>query len=745
MLNIFTRTIIFFLLLSTYSSADYIKKITIEGNQRVSKESIIIFSDIPKNKIINDNDINLILNNLYDTGFFKDISLDFKNSVLKISLTENPIIENLFIKGIKNKKTLNIIKDNLLLKDRSSYNESTLKRDINFTLNGLKDLGYYFASIKSTSVSLGNNKIDLTYDIDLGDKAIIKKISFIGDKFFKDRKLESVIISEESKFWKILSKKKIINDDLINFDRQLLSNFYKNKGFYNVKINSSYVKYLEKNKFELIYNINSNEIFYFNDLKLTLPNDYDLVNFEGLISILNELKGKPYSLNSINYILKEIDNITLFKEYEFLKATVKETFKDNQINLEFVIEETSKSYVEKINILGNNVTHESVIRNYFLVDEGDAFNEILHTRSINNVRSLNFFKSVKSKIKDGSSSNQKIIDILVEEKPTGEISAGAGVGTNGGTLGFQITENNFLGRGIEFATDLSLSAESIKGKFAFDNPNFYGSDRNLNFSVESSETDRLTNFGYKSNKTGFEIGTGYKAYQNLFLRSSISTYYESIKTNSTASISRQKQKGNFFDTFINYGLDYDKRDQKFDTTSGFRSRFNQNIPIFSESNSLLSFYDYKIYKSLLNESIGTAGLYVGVAKSISNKNIKLSDRLFLPANKLRGFERGKVGPVDDKDHIGGNYAASINFAASLPGIMSNSQNTDFSLFLDAANIWGVDYDDTVNNSNTIRSSIGIAVDWTTPIGPLNFSLSENITKNNTDITEFFRFNLGTTF
>ena len=745
MLKTFIKISILLLLLSTYSSADYIKEITIEGNERVSKESIIVFSDIPKNKIINDNDINLILNNLYNTGFFKDISLDLENSVLKISLTENPIIENLIINGVKNKKTLNIIKDNLLLKDRASFNNTSLKRDKNFALNRLKDLGYYFATLKSTSVNLGNNKINLIYDIDLGDKAEIQKISFIGDKFFKDRKLESIIISEESKFWKILSRKKLINDNLINFDRQLLSNFYKNKGFYNVKINSSYAKYLEKNKFELIYNINSNEIFYFNDLKLTLPSDYDSVNFDDLISIFNELKGKPYSLNSINFILKEIDSITLLKQYEFLKATVKESFKGNQINLEFVIEETPKSYVEKINILGNNVTQESVIRNYFLVDEGDAFNEILHTRSINNVRSLNFFQSVKSKIKDGSSSNQKIIDILVEEKPTGEISAGAGVGTNGGTLGFQITENNFLGRGIEFSTDLSLSAESIKGKFAFDNPNFNGSDRNLNFSLESSETDRLKDFGYKSNKTGFALGTGYKTYQNLFLRTSISTYYESIKTNSTASASRQKQKGNFFDTFINYGLDYDTRDQKFDTTSGFRSRFNQSIPIISENNSLLSFYDYKIYKSLLNESVGTAGLYVGVAKSVSNKNIKLSERLFLPENKLRGFERGKVGPVDDKDHVGGNFAASINFAASLPSIMPNSQNTDFSVFLDVANIWGVDYDNTVSNSNTIRSSIGIAVDWTTPIGPLNFSLSENITKNNTDITEFFRFNLGTTF
>ena len=732
-----------FLTFATYSK-NY-EKIIVNGNQRISNETILIFSEIPENKSLDENSTNQILKKLYKSGFFKDITVKIENNNLIINVLENPIIQTVYIEGIKRKKTESDLYKLLSLKNRSSFNSNSIEVDEFAILSYLKNKGYYFSKINSSYQDLGDNKIDLFYKIDLGKKAKISKISFIGDKRFKDSKLRSIILSEEYKFWKFISSKKFLNEELINFDKRLMNNFYKNKGYYNVKIDSSFANYLGNNEFELIYNIDSGIKYFFNDLVLKLPINYDLKNFEKLTKIFSDLKGETYSLNSIDKILNEIDKIVLNEQYEFLKATVNEDIKNDLINFVFNIDESEKFYVEKINIYGNNVTQEEVLRNVFYVDEGDAFNELLHKKTLNNLKGLNFFSKVDDQIIEGTLQNQKIINITVEEKPTGEIMAGAGVGTNGGTVAFGVKENNFLGRGIDFGTDLAISAETVKGIVSINNPNYKGSNRSLNLSVESSTTDRLKNFGYQSNKTGFTIGSGFEYYDDLYLNVSTSSYFEELKTDSTASATLKKQKGSYFDTFFNYTLDYDLRNQKFQPTDGVRSRFTQNVPLISENYSLTNTYDLKFYNKWLNESVASYGFFASTTNSLTGKDVKLSDRLFLPTSKLRGFESGKVGPKDGADFIGGNYLVSFNAATTLPQVLPSLQNINFSLFLDAANIWGVDYNSSIDDDSEVRSSIGLAIDYFSPIGPLNFSLSETISKGKNDITESFRFNLGTTF
>ena len=745
MLKYFFQIFSIFIFLIISAQTEEFNNVTIDGNERISDETILVFSELPIDQFLDENSINIILKKLYNSGFFKDVVVKIENKNLFIEVIENPIIQSIFIEGIKRKKTKESLYDALSLRNRSSFNSNAVKNDEKTILNLLKERGYYFTEIVSSYKDLGDNKIDLFYKIDLGKKAKISKISFIGDKKFKDSTLRNIILSEEYRFWKVVSGKKFLNENLINFDKRLIGNFYKNKGFYNVDINSSFVNYLGNNVFELIYNITAGKKYFFNDLTLKLPVDYNENNFTKLKAMFADLQGKNYSLNSIDKILDEIDKIVLNKQYEFLKSTVDEEIIDDLINLTFNIQESEKFYVEKINVFGNNVTQEEVIRNIFFVDEGDAFNELLHKRTLNDLRSLNFFKNVKDEIQNGTLSNQKIINITVEEKPTGEIMAGAGVGTGGGTVQFGVKENNFLGRGINFGTDLSISAETLKGIISLNNPNYKGSNRSLDLALESRVTDRLATFGYESNKTGFSIGSGFEYYDNLFLSTGISSYVEKLTTDSTASASIKKQEGSYFDTYINYTFDYDQRNQKFQPSKGFRSRFTQNVPLISDSYTLKNTYDLKFYNEWLNENIASYGIFVSATNSLSGKNTKLSDRLFLPSNKLRGFESGKVGPKDGADFIGGNYALSFNAATTLPQILPNFQNTNFSLFLDAANVWGVDYDGGINDDSTIRSSIGIAVDFFTPIGPLNFSLSEPITKGKNDITESFRFNLGTTF
>ena len=591
---------------------------------------------------------------------------------------------------------------------------------------------------------LSDNKINLIYNVEIGEKAKIKKISFIGNKIFKDRKLRSVIVSEEYKFWKFISGKKFLRQELINLDERLLKNFYLNRGFYNVKINSSFAKMINDSEFELIYNIDPNKKFFFNEISLNLPNDINQANFNNLDKLFNKLKGKKYSLLVIENILGEVDKILLDEEFKSLETDVVENVFDNKIDLTFSVSEGEKFFLERINIYGNNITRENVIRNQLLIDEGDEFNSILASKSINNIKSLNIFQSVDSRIIDNDDKS-KTIDITIEEKATGEIMAGAGVGTDGSTLSFAVKENNYLGRGIGLLAELNVSEETIKGQFNVNNPNFQNSDKSINLNIQSLETDKLTDSGYKTNKTGFGFGTNFEYQDDVFIGLGQDSYYEKIETNSSASARQKSQAGNYWDTFLNVDLNYDKRNQKYRPSDGFISSYSVNLPIISENNSLMNAYIFTFYDELYQDNVTKFSFFAKTANSLTNDNVKLSERIYLPSSRLRGFVSGGVGPKDGNDFIGGNYATSVNIQTSIPQLLPNVQNMDVSMFFDVGNVWGVDYDSSLDDTNKIRSSIGLGIDWFTLVGPLSVSFSHPISKANTDRTESFKFNLGTTF
>lgn len=732
------------MLLSSKAISNTIDKIEITGNDRITDETIRLFISVSKNDEINDIELNNILNDLYETNFFKNIVVNFKDQILLINVEENPIIENVNYNGIKSNRILDLIKQDTFIKSRSSFNENLLKKEKLKIENILKNLGYYNSNLEILVEETKNNLVNITYNIDLGKKSKIKKITFIGNKVFKDKKLHRIITSSEYKFWKFISGRKYLNQNSVSFDERLLQNFYKNNGYYNVKINSSFAKLIDSNNFELIFNINSGPKVFFGNLDLDLPSDFDEKNFSPIIELFIKTEGKAYSINQIDKILDEIDTITTLEQYKFIKANVTENIKDNLINLKFTVEESEKIFVDRINITGNTITAENVIRNQLLLDEGDPFSEILVTKSINNIKSLNFFKKVGSKVIINEDNNTKTINISVEEKPTGEIYATAGAGTSGGSFGFGVKENNFLGNGIGLDTNFELTSETFKGKFSVTNPNFNNTDKTLYISAESSENDNYQNFGYKTNKTGLIIGTNFEYLNDFYLGLSNSNFYEVIRTNSTASAQQQAQEGNYWDSFIKLDFNYDKRNQKFQTNSGFRSFYSLDLPILSDTNTLKNYYNYDHYFDFFENNFSSISFYFQTANSLNNKDIKLSERINIPSSRLRGFERGRVGPKDGDDFIGGNYAYSINFASNVPFLFEESQKLDFLIFADAADIWGVDYDSSIKG-NGIRSSIGVALDWMSPLGPMNFSLAYPITKVTGDKTESFRFNLGTTF
>ena len=727
----------------TSVQAVIIKDIIVEGNNRVSKETIQMFAEVNYGDDINQNSFNDILKNLYKTNFFKNVSLFLENDILKISVEENPVVENYFIDGIKNKTLLESVEDRILLKAKSSFDISLVKKDVDNILSILKNAGYYFSKVDIFTNDLDDNKIDITYKIILGDKAKISNIKFIGDKIFKDIKLKNIILSEEYKFWKVLSGRKYLNEEIISIDERLLKNYYLNKGYYNVKINSSFARLDENNRFELIFNISPGQKIYFNDLTLKLPTDYDEKNFVKINEIFKDLKGKNYSLYEIENILDELENITINEEFSSIKAIVNENIVLDRINIEFNLQELEASYLSRINIFGNNITEENVIRNQLIIDEGDPYNEILLSKSVNNIKSLNIFKSVKQEINDDD--KNKILNLTVEEKPTGEILAGAGYGTSGGSLTFSIKENNFLGKGIKVDNSIKVTEQSLKGGINITNPNYKNSNNSLLMSANIQETDLMDTNGYKSDSVNFSLGTSFEYLDDLYLGVQSRNALETLEVGDKASSNQKKQAGDYFDSFLSFDFNYDKRNQKFETNDGYFSNYSIDFPIISESLTLINSYRFKTFEELYENNISTFSFLIQSSNSLNNKDVRLSERLFIPGRSLRGFEVGKIGPKDGSDYIGGNFVTAINLTSNLPKITENFQNLDLGIFFDAANVWGVDYDPSLEKNDAIRSSIGIGLDWSTAIGPLSFSLATPITKENSDVTEAFRFNIGTSF
>ena len=747
MINFLSKIIIIIFFSTTSANAEIIKKIEINGNKRISDESIVIFSDLKTNEDISKPNLDAALKNLYKTNFFSNISFSFENQILKINVEENPIIDNFEITGIKKQSLVEFVKGKLQLAEMKSFDEEILTADLNLINNILKSSGYYFADISSSkSLNKELNSVNLKINIELGEKAKIKKIIFLGDKVFKDKRLKEIITSEEHRFWKFVSNNVYINRELINLDKRLLTNYFKDNGYYNVKVENSFVEFDKDSNFNLIFNIASGKKYTFNNFTLKIPSNYDSKTFDPIRKKFSKLKGETYSLSKIKSLLDNIDKIALTKQYEFINASTVEKINNDKIDFEINISESEKLYVEKINISGNYSTLEEVIRNNLIVDEGDPLNEILFNKSINNLKSLGIFKKVNTDIKEGSDNSLKVIDIDIEERPSGEISLTAGFGTSGEIIGGGIKEKNFLGKGINLDTNLELTPESIKGRFIYAKPNFNNTDNTLFTSLKSSTTDVLSDSGYKTSELGFSLGTRYEQFQNIFLSPEIDLLVEDLETSDKASDILKKQEGSYTDLYFNYTINQDLRDKKYRTESGYQTFFSQEVPLISDNSEFSNAFEIAKYKKLSTKS-DTVGKISFFAKTITglSDDVRISKRLNIPSSKLRGFEKNRVGPIDNNDYVGGNHVTAVNLSATLPNILEGLDNLDIGVFLDAANIWGIDYDSSLDDKSTIRTSTGVAFNLLTPIGPLSFSFANALTKASSDKTETFRFRLGTQF
>ncbi len=737
--------IIFFIILTNISFAE-IKKIIIVGNARVSSATVESLVD----KKINNVDtiyINNLTKKIYDTDFFSDVKISFIQDVLTINVVENPIVNFFYINGVKD-SDLDQVNKIITLKENSIFSSSKLKKDIEATKEFLNELGYYQASILPEVIKIDNNQINLIINIDKKEISKIKKIYFIGNKYFSNSQLIDVITSSEDGWWKFFSSS-ALSEKRIEYDKQLLKEFYKSKSFYDVQIESAFASVDKNNNFTLSFSINSGEKYKFGDYDLKFSGlslkESDVADIKIIFNRL--LKNEFYSPLTINKLNQQITDFLESKRYGNFEINIQDAKAvDNKINLIVQLNEGQKSLVNKINIKGNTITNEKVIRDNLIISEGDQLNSSKVKKSIDNVKSKQLFSKVDYKIEDSDKKNFKDLNLFVKEQPTGSISAGIGYGTNGGLIEGSINERNFLGQGINLNFTGRISNDVIRGEITYVDPNYVDSNKELAASL-FSEVDDYENSGYQNKRAGTKFATKYEIYEDIFFRPNLALQFDKLEiTGSPSSLLRSRQ-GDYLTTSLGYNFLYDKRDSKFNPTSGSVIYLDQNIAtFFSDIPTVQTGIGATFYKELFSDKyIGSAKARLANVVAFNDKDVKLSDRIFSSSSDLRGFEQRGVGPIDGGDHIGGNNLATLSLKSTFPNPIPENLRANTFLFIDIGNVWGADYSSLISDSSKLRTSTGIALDLVSPIGPLSFTYSIPLSKVSTDKEQNFLFNIGSSF
>ena len=736
--------IIFLIFFNNILSAEIIKKIEITGNERVSDETVKVYGNISINKDINNLEINKIIKNLYSTNFFEDIDVSVSNETLFIKLVEYPVINEIIIVGETATKYKDAIKKKIKSKKNGPFVKALIADDEVLIKKLYSSLGFNFLEVRSKVETFTKKRVNIYFEIEKGEKTKISKINFKGDRKIRDRRLRDIITSQETKFWKVLTKNTNLNENNILLDKRLLTNYYKSIGYYDVKVLSEIVELKEDFQAEITFNINAGTRYKISKISTKVDSVLDKKLFIPLNEIYQKVIGSYYSPFTVKKLLDELDLIISNEDLQFIEHNVNEIINNDTIELVINVLEGQKVIVEKINIIGNSVTNETVIRSGLLLDEGDPYSKVKVDKSISEIKGKRIFASVKETTTDGSIPNSKSIKIVVEEMPTGEISAGAGIGTDGGSFAFNVKENNWLGKGVTLSAAAEVSADSLKGSLSYTDPDYNFTGSELSYYVKNVKNDKSES-GFENSVFGAGIGLSYEKFKDIYFSPGISLTYDDLVTDATASKLLKSQSGSSTDLMFDYAFSTDKRDRRFMPTNGYFTSFFQEVPLYADQPHIKNSFTSSHYKEFSENMIGALKFGATSINGISDDDVRVSKRLNLSTKRLRGFESGKVGPKDGNDYIGGNYSTSVNLEANFPNFFPEKSNAEVGLFLDAGNIWGVDYSDTIDDSNEIRSTLGLNTSWLSPAGPLSFVLSKNITKASTDVDQAFNFRLGTTF
>lgn len=729
-------------------------RVVVEGNQRIEPATIVKFAALPKGAAVNEAGLNDAYQRLTASGLFSSVELVPSGGTLIIRVVENPTINVVDFEGnarIKDDALAAVIKS----QGRRIFSAAQIEADAAAITKLYSEAGRLAARVEPRVIDRGDNRVDVVFEIREGKTAEVERLSFTGNRSYSDRRLRQVLASKQAGFLRAVIQRDSYVADRIEFDKQLLTDFYRARGFIDFQVLSVAQEYAgDREGFFLTYNIREGLSYRINSVRVISEYDgVDAAQYEDSVRIRS---GVTYSPLAIDSAITRMENIALRDGVNFLSVEPRITRneRDQTLDVVFALTKGPRVFVERIDIEGNATTLDRVIRRQFRSVEGDPFNPREIRQAAERIRALGFFKTADVNARPGTQGDQVIVDVNVEEQPTGSLNFGATYSVSDGFgIAVGLTETNFLGRGQALSLNIGGGGDNRNSGFSFVEPAFLDRDLKFRFDLFYNTTNNQNSY-YSTKRFGTQIGFEFPVseYGRLDLHYKASSdEITSVDANSSTILQADEALGAQITSALGYSYSYDTRIGGLDPNRGVLLRFGQDFAglggdITSVTTTALASYQVKAFRE---EVTLRAELEGGVVMS-SGDDTRFLDR-FTGNRKIRGFEPNGIGPRDltvpNRDALGGNYFAVARLEAEFPLGLPEEYGITGGLFADVGSVWGLDntFGVPVDDSLHLRSSVGFSVFWTTPIGPLRFNFSRVIAKESYDREQNFDLTVSTKF
>jgi outer membrane protein insertion porin family len=725
--------------------------IEVEGNQRIEAPTIRSYLTVGVGDPFDPAQLDQSLKNLFATGLFDDVVLRREGDSLVVAVVENPIINRIAFEGNQrlDDETLDA---ELQLRPRIVYTRSRVQNAVNRILELYRRNGRFAATVEPKVIQLPENRVDLVFEINEGPLTEVQRIIFVGNNAFSDSTLRDVVQTKESAWYRFFTSDDTYDPDRLAFDQELLRRFYLSRGYADFNVRSAIAELTPDGRnFVITFTVDEGQPYNFGNIGLeSRLRDFDP---EQLRELITTRSGEVYNADQVEDSIVALTEEVGERGYAFvdIQPQLNKRTDEQIIDLTYVINEASRVYIERIDIVGNVRTLDEVIRREFRLAEGDAFNTALLRRSRQRIQDLGYFENVEMTTQPGSSPDKTDIDVAVTERSTGELSFGAGFSTSDGPLGdIRLTERNLLGRGQSLRANFTISGRTQEIDFSFTEPYFLDRDFAATIDLYRRETDFQDESSFDQTTTGGTISGSYPLTERLRHGVRFTVREDEISdVDEDASPFIQAEEGADLTILIGQTLTYDTRDTRFLPSDGALLRFEQDLADFGGDtqflrNEGLASYYYPFAPEWVLNLAARAGYIFG----FGGKEVRLFDRFFLGGATFRGFRFAGVGPRDTStdDALGGNLVATGTIEQRFPLGLPEELRMFGRVFTETGTLTEVDAEGpTVADSGALRLSVGVGLSWLSPLGPIALDLSQAVVKEPEDETEFFRVSFGTRF
>ncbi|MFL2542384.1 MAG: outer membrane protein assembly factor BamA [Candidatus Latescibacterota bacterium] len=732
------------------SNAVRVSDILVQGTQRIEPDTVRSYMTLKQGDPYSSRQVNASLKTLFATGLFADVTIRKQGTSIIVQVVENPVVNRIAFEG-NDEIEDETLSSEVQLRSRIVFTRKRVQGDVKRLLQLYRSGGYFSARIEPKVIQLPQNRVDLVFEIDEGKETLISRITFLGNRFFTDDALRNVIQTKEDRWYRIFSSADTYDPDRLTFDRELLRRFYLEKGFADFRVVSAVAELTaDKDNFFVTFTIEEGERYKFGKLEAT--SRIKEIKSDNLSPLIQVKPEAWYSASKIDDILLSLTNYAGDRGFAFVEArpVVNRDRKKKTISVTFELQEAPKVFVERINIMGNVRTLDSVIRREFRLVEGDAFNAAKLRRSRQRIQNLGYFGKVDFSKRKGSDNSKSVIDVKLEEQSTGEINLGLGFSTtDGGLVSAGITERNFLGKGQNVRAKFSLSQRTQNFDLGFTEPYFLNKDLSAGIDLFKSEKDNTDESSFTSKRLGIGLHLGYEINEQWSQSLRYLVRRDQItEVASDGSVFIRQQDGDTVTSLVGQDIVLDARNSKFSPTDGFVVRASTDIAgLGGDAKYVRAKLASAVHYKIINDWVLNFSGEVNQIQDFGEK-LSINDLFFLGGDNLRGFAVAGVGPRDSTtdDALGGRTllagTAELHFPLGLPkelGI-SGAAFTDIGTLMNPLAEGAQLLDEA-----TPRVATGVGLRWRSPFGPIRIDVALPVLKESFDKEELIHFNFGTRF